>query len=78
MEPVGPGFSGNRQPFSVLGQVAIWVCALDAAKRFYGGILRVKLRMEIPGQGLFLAKKALVTPLAAPRMERNRFGLESP
>jgi catechol 2,3-dioxygenase-like lactoylglutathione lyase family enzyme len=36
------------------GHVAIRVRDLDAAKRFYGDILGMKLGMEIPGQGLFL------------------------
>lgn len=35
------------------GHVAIRVRDLEAAKRFYGGILGMKLGMEIPGQGLF-------------------------
>jgi catechol 2,3-dioxygenase len=35
------------------GHVAIRVRDLDAAKRFYGDILGMKLGMEIPGQGLF-------------------------
>ena len=35
------------------GHVAIRVRDLEAAKRFYGDILGMKLGMEIPGQGLF-------------------------
>ena len=35
------------------GHVAIRVRDLEAAKRFYGEILGMKLGMEIPGQGLF-------------------------
>ncbi|MBV8357826.1 MAG: VOC family protein, partial [Deltaproteobacteria bacterium] len=35
------------------GHVAIRVRDLEAAKRFYGDILCMKLGMEIPGQGLF-------------------------
>jgi catechol 2,3-dioxygenase len=35
------------------GHVAIRVRDLDAAKRFYGDILGMRLGMEIPGQGLF-------------------------
>jgi catechol 2,3-dioxygenase len=35
------------------GHVAIRVRNLDAAKRFYGDVLGMKLGMEIPGQGLF-------------------------
>jgi catechol 2,3-dioxygenase len=35
------------------GHVAIRVRDLEAAKRFYGDVLGMKLGMEIPGQGLF-------------------------
>ncbi len=40
-------------PIQRTGHVAIRVRDLDAARRFYGDILGMKLGGEIPGQGLF-------------------------
>src|SRR5216683_3267719 len=40
-------------PIQRTGHVAIRVRDLDAARRFYGEILGMKLGGEIPGQGLF-------------------------
>jgi catechol 2,3-dioxygenase len=49
--PAGQGGSGMA--IQRTGHVAIRVRDLETAKRFYGGVLGMKLGMEIPGQGLF-------------------------